>query len=98
MDLFLQDLLQKSNATDASGNVILSDFGVHMQQKVYARFKLHTNGFLLVSILDDDRCLKSSGNQSTLLKPVPTFFFLLLRRAVPAIRARKSRAFLLDFV
>lgn len=32
--LFMQDLLQKSNATDASGNVILSDFGVHMQQKV----------------------------------------------------------------
>ena len=29
-----QDLLQKSNATDASGNAILSDFGVHMQQKV----------------------------------------------------------------
>jgi len=29
-----QDLLQKSNGTDASGNAILSDFGVHMQQKV----------------------------------------------------------------
>ncbi|KAI4963865.1 hypothetical protein ZWY2020_010349, partial [Hordeum vulgare] len=28
-----QDLLQKSNATDASGNVVLCDFGVHMQQK-----------------------------------------------------------------
>lgn len=32
--LLAQDLLQKSNATDASGNVVLSDFGVHMQQKV----------------------------------------------------------------
>jgi len=31
---FLQDLLQKSGATDASGNVIFSDIGVHMQQKV----------------------------------------------------------------
>uniref|UniRef100_A0A0E0B2Y2 ATP-dependent 6-phosphofructokinase n=1 Tax=Oryza glumipatula TaxID=40148 RepID=A0A0E0B2Y2_9ORYZ len=34
-----QDLLQKSNATDASGNVILSDFGVHMQQKIKSHFK-----------------------------------------------------------
>uniref|UniRef100_A0A0E0ES75 ATP-dependent 6-phosphofructokinase n=2 Tax=Oryza meridionalis TaxID=40149 RepID=A0A0E0ES75_9ORYZ len=34
-----QDLLQKSNATDASGNVILSDFGVHMQQKIKNHFK-----------------------------------------------------------
>uniref|UniRef100_A0ACD5YGE2 Uncharacterized protein n=1 Tax=Avena sativa TaxID=4498 RepID=A0ACD5YGE2_AVESA len=34
-----QDLLQKSNATDASGNVILSDFGVHMQQKIKKHFK-----------------------------------------------------------
>nr|CAB3453380.1 unnamed protein product [Digitaria exilis] len=34
-----QDLLQKSNATDASGNVILSDFGVHMQQKIKKYFK-----------------------------------------------------------
>jgi hypothetical protein len=41
LDLFLQDLLQKSNATDLSGNVILSDFGVHMQQKVYAHVKPH---------------------------------------------------------
>ena len=80
LDLLLQDLLQKSNATDASGNVILSDFGVHMQQKVYARFKPHTNGFLLVSILDDDRCLKSSGNQSILLKPVPTLLFFAFAR------------------
>ena len=30
----LQDLLLKSGATDASGNVIFSDIGVHMQQKV----------------------------------------------------------------
>uniref|UniRef100_A0A0D9XDQ5 ATP-dependent 6-phosphofructokinase n=1 Tax=Leersia perrieri TaxID=77586 RepID=A0A0D9XDQ5_9ORYZ len=34
-----QDLLQKSNATDASGNVVLSDFGVHMQQKIKKHFK-----------------------------------------------------------
>ncbi|KAL5206348.1 hypothetical protein ABZP36_034557 [Zizania latifolia] len=34
-----QDLLQKSNATDASGNAILSDFGVHMQQKIKKHFK-----------------------------------------------------------
>lgn len=33
----LQELLQKSGATDASGNVILSDIGVHMQQKVCMR-------------------------------------------------------------
>jgi hypothetical protein len=30
----LQELLQNSGATDASGNAILSDIGVHMQQKV----------------------------------------------------------------
>ncbi|KAL6846572.1 hypothetical protein ACP4OV_024020 [Aristida adscensionis] len=34
-----QDLLQKSNATDASGNAILSDFGVHIQQKIKKHFK-----------------------------------------------------------
>ncbi|RLN04511.1 ATP-dependent 6-phosphofructokinase 5, chloroplastic-like [Panicum miliaceum] len=34
-----QDLLQKSGATDASGNVILSDIGVHMQQKIKMHFK-----------------------------------------------------------
>jgi len=34
LPFFLQDLLQKSGATDASGNVIFSDIGVHMQQKV----------------------------------------------------------------
>ena len=50
--LFFQDLLQKSNATDASGNVILSDFGVHMQQKVsssetpYAYIKSQYKGWL----------------------------------------------------
>uniref|UniRef100_A0A0D3H0N7 ATP-dependent 6-phosphofructokinase n=1 Tax=Oryza barthii TaxID=65489 RepID=A0A0D3H0N7_9ORYZ len=35
----LQELLQKSGATDASGNVILSDIGVHMQQKIKMHFK-----------------------------------------------------------
>nr|CAD1825174.1 unnamed protein product [Ananas comosus var. bracteatus] len=34
-----QDLLQKSNATDASGNVVLSDIGVHIQQKIKKHFK-----------------------------------------------------------
>lgn len=34
-----QDLLQNSGATDASGNVILSDIGVHMQQKIKTHFK-----------------------------------------------------------
>ncbi|PUZ51636.1 hypothetical protein GQ55_6G204200 [Panicum hallii var. hallii] len=34
-----QDLLQRSGATDASGNVIFSDIGVHMQQKIKMHFK-----------------------------------------------------------
>lgn len=34
-----QDLLQKSNATDASGNVVLGDIGVHIQQKIKGHFK-----------------------------------------------------------
>ncbi|KAM3195682.1 hypothetical protein ACQJBY_071687 [Aegilops geniculata] len=34
-----QELLQNSGATDASGNAILSDIGVHMQQKIKAHFK-----------------------------------------------------------
>lgn len=34
-----QDLLEKSNATDASGNVVLSDIGVHIQQKIKSYFK-----------------------------------------------------------
>ncbi|XP_020105217.1 ATP-dependent 6-phosphofructokinase 5, chloroplastic-like [Ananas comosus] len=34
-----QELLQKSNATDASGNVVLSDIGVHLQQQIKRHFK-----------------------------------------------------------
>ncbi|XP_072980792.1 ATP-dependent 6-phosphofructokinase 5, chloroplastic-like [Typha angustifolia] len=34
-----QELLQKSNATDASGNTILSDIGVHIQQQIKRHFK-----------------------------------------------------------
>ncbi|XP_044955945.1 ATP-dependent 6-phosphofructokinase 5, chloroplastic-like isoform X2 [Hordeum vulgare subsp. vulgare] len=34
-----QELLQNSGATDASGNAILSDIGVHMQQKIKTHFK-----------------------------------------------------------
>lgn len=30
----IQDLLQKSNLKDASGNVIFADFGVHIQRQV----------------------------------------------------------------
>lgn len=30
----LQDLLEKTNATDASGNAVLSDVGVYIQQEV----------------------------------------------------------------
>ncbi|VAI69829.1 unnamed protein product [Triticum turgidum subsp. durum] len=33
------ELLQNSGATDASGNTILSDIGVHMQQKIKTHFK-----------------------------------------------------------
>ncbi|KAI3970030.1 hypothetical protein MKX01_027135 [Papaver californicum] len=34
-----QDLLQKSGATDASGNVVLGDIGVHIQQQIKKHFK-----------------------------------------------------------
>ncbi|GJM84508.1 hypothetical protein PR202_ga00186 [Eleusine coracana subsp. coracana] len=34
-----QEHLQKSNATDASGNMVLSDIGVHLQQKIKSHFK-----------------------------------------------------------
>ncbi|ERM94446.1 hypothetical protein AMTRI_Chr04g190030 [Amborella trichopoda] len=34
-----QDLLQKSNATDASGNIVLGDIGVHLQQQIKKYFK-----------------------------------------------------------
>lgn len=34
-----QELLEKSNATDASGNAVLSDIGVHIQQKIKSHFK-----------------------------------------------------------
>ncbi|KAG1334476.1 ATP-dependent 6-phosphofructokinase 5, chloroplastic [Cocos nucifera] len=34
-----QELLEKSNATDASGNVVLSDIGVHVQQQIKRHFK-----------------------------------------------------------
>ncbi|KAI3985882.1 hypothetical protein MKX01_026668 [Papaver californicum] len=34
-----QDLLEKSNARDASGNVILRDIGVHIQQRIRKHFK-----------------------------------------------------------
>ncbi|XP_010917037.1 ATP-dependent 6-phosphofructokinase 5, chloroplastic [Elaeis guineensis] len=34
-----QELLEKSNATDASGNVVLSDIGVHIQQQIKRHFK-----------------------------------------------------------
>ncbi|OVA13352.1 Phosphofructokinase domain [Macleaya cordata] len=34
-----QDLLEKSNATDASGNVVLRDIGVHIQQQIKRHFK-----------------------------------------------------------
>ncbi|XP_028783899.1 ATP-dependent 6-phosphofructokinase 5, chloroplastic, partial [Neltuma alba] len=33
-----QDLLQKINATDASGNAVLGDIGVHIQQEVYQKY------------------------------------------------------------
>lgn len=32
--MHFQEYFQKSNATDASGNMVLSDIGVHLQQKV----------------------------------------------------------------
>lgn len=34
-----QELLQKSNATDASGNVVLGDIGVRIQQQIKRHFK-----------------------------------------------------------
>ncbi|KAF9626138.1 hypothetical protein IFM89_031265 [Coptis chinensis] len=34
-----QNLLETSNATDASGNIILGDIGVHIQQKIKSHFK-----------------------------------------------------------
>uniref|UniRef100_A0A0E0M7I4 Phosphofructokinase domain-containing protein n=1 Tax=Oryza punctata TaxID=4537 RepID=A0A0E0M7I4_ORYPU len=34
-----QEHLQQSNATDASGNMILSDIGVHLHQKIKSHFK-----------------------------------------------------------
>nr|XP_018683169.1 PREDICTED: ATP-dependent 6-phosphofructokinase 5, chloroplastic-like isoform X2 [Musa acuminata subsp. malaccensis]XP_018683171.1 PREDICTED: ATP-dependent 6-phosphofructokinase 5, chloroplastic-like isoform X2 [Musa acuminata subsp. malaccensis]XP_018683177.1 PREDICTED: ATP-dependent 6-phosphofructokinase 5, chloroplastic-like isoform X2 [Musa acuminata subsp. malaccensis] len=34
-----QDYLHKSNTTDASGNVVLSDIGVHIQQQIKRHFK-----------------------------------------------------------
>ncbi|KAG6520417.1 hypothetical protein ZIOFF_017472 [Zingiber officinale] len=34
-----QEYLQKSNTTDASGNVVLSDIGVHLQQQIKNHFK-----------------------------------------------------------
>ncbi|XP_010257275.1 PREDICTED: ATP-dependent 6-phosphofructokinase 5, chloroplastic-like [Nelumbo nucifera] len=34
-----QDLLEKSNATDASGNVVLGDIGVYIQQRIKRHFK-----------------------------------------------------------
>lgn len=33
-----QEYLQKSNATDASGNMVLSDIGAHLQQKIKSHF------------------------------------------------------------
>ncbi|KAL6009255.1 ATP-dependent 6-phosphofructokinase 5, chloroplastic [Asimina triloba] len=34
-----QELLKKSNATDASGNAVLGDIGVHIQQQIKSYFK-----------------------------------------------------------
>ncbi|TXG60111.1 hypothetical protein EZV62_014684 [Acer yangbiense] len=34
-----QNLIQKTNATDASGNIVLGDIGVHIQQEVKKYFK-----------------------------------------------------------
>ena len=36
VSIVCQELLGKSNATDASGNMVPSDIGVHIQQKVRA--------------------------------------------------------------
>lgn len=35
----MQNYLQKTNATDASGNVVLGDIGVYLQQEVGAFLK-----------------------------------------------------------
>lgn len=44
--MHFQEYFQKSNATDASGNTVLSDIGVHLQQKVSLFFFIfgHCNG------------------------------------------------------
>lgn len=34
-----QEMLEKTNATDLSGNVVLSDIGVYIQQKIKSHFK-----------------------------------------------------------
>ncbi|XP_022740459.1 ATP-dependent 6-phosphofructokinase 5, chloroplastic [Durio zibethinus] len=34
-----QNLVQKTNATDASGNIVFGDFGVHIQQEIKKYFK-----------------------------------------------------------
>ena len=34
MFIRLQNLVKKTNATDASGNAVLGDIGVHIQQEV----------------------------------------------------------------
>lgn len=31
----MQNFLEKTNATDASGNIVLGDIGVHIQQEVW---------------------------------------------------------------
>ncbi|KAI3981443.1 hypothetical protein MKX01_007370 [Papaver californicum] len=36
---YIEDLLEKSNARDASGNVILRNIGVHIQQQIRKHFK-----------------------------------------------------------
>lgn len=38
---WMQNFLQKTNATDASGNIILGDIGVHIQQEVGDPFLCH---------------------------------------------------------
>ena len=34
MVLFMQNLIERTNATDASGNMVFGDIGVHIQQEV----------------------------------------------------------------
>ena len=31
----MQNLIEKTNATDASGNIVFGDIGVHIQQEVF---------------------------------------------------------------